>query len=122
MPIEFGDQHCLLWARLRILISDGDGLRIALDWNGQGAMKPCFRHWNVLSKDDLLGRLTHAPDYVDITEDDPSKFEQWPKADFEQMTICSSWQKTIGVHGGMPKARLVDMRKALGFQPSRDSL
>ena len=69
MPIELGDQHCWLWARPRILISDGDGHRLAMDWNRQGAMKPCFRHWNVISKDESLGRLEHAPgEYVDITK------------------------------------------------------
>ena len=86
LPIALGDQHCLIWARLRMLLSDGDGHRMAMDWNGQAAMKPRFRHWNVISKDDSLGRLQHAPDeYVDITEHDSSKFKLWPRVDFEQM-------------------------------------
>ena len=125
LPIELGDQHCLIWARLCMLISDGDGLRIAMDWNGQGAMKPCFRHWNVISKDDLSGRgrLQHAPDeYVDITEHDSSKFKLWPRAEFEQAADLLVVAEDNWRLGGMPAARLVEMRKALGFQPSRDSL
>ena len=57
VPLEVGsgtrNRPCLLWAKLHLLISDGDGLRQALDWNGHQSMKPCFRHWNVLSKDRL---------------------------------------------------------------------
>ena len=123
IPITIGDEHHMIWARLRLLISDGDGLRMALDWNGASSMKPCFRHWNVLSRDDKTDRLRHATcDYVDITEHDPSKFKVWPKADFEEMADLLAEASSQWLAGAIPKARLKEMRQSLGFKPSRHSL
>ena len=123
VPITIGDEHHMLWARLRLLLSDGDGLRMALDWNGASSMKPCFRHWNVLSKDDATGRLRHAScDYVDIAEHDPSKFKVWSKADFEEMADLLVEAESQQLAGAIPKVRLKEMRKALGFKPGRHSL
>ena len=125
LPIDLGDdQPCMLWARLRCLFSDGDGLRAALDWSGASSVKPCFRNWNVLSKDDASGRLRHATDeYVDIAEHDPSKFKVWPRADFEEMADLLVEAEATQLAGGMPKARLIEMRRGLGFNsPSRKPL
>jgi hypothetical protein len=51
VPVTLGGQHYILYGTVTNLLSDGDGLRIALDWKGQGAIKPCFKHFNVLKKD-----------------------------------------------------------------------
>jgi len=37
--------------RLSILLTDGDGFRLAFDWRGGASLKPCFKHDNVLKKD-----------------------------------------------------------------------
>ena len=37
-------------ARLHQTLSDGEGLRMALDWMGHASTKPCFRHYNVFRK------------------------------------------------------------------------
>ena len=121
VPLELGGQLTLLWANLRILLTDGDGHRIALDWNGASSIKPCFRHWNVIGRDDA-GRLQHAPsdEYCDITESDTSKFKIWGKADFEQMadTLVAADQGAAGI----TQTKLKEMRKALGFKITKDSL
>ena len=48
----------VFFANLGILLSDGDGLRLALGWRGAGSLKPCVRHVNVWKKDsDLCDRM-----------------------------------------------------------------
>jgi hypothetical protein len=49
--LRVGGQDVLVFARLTNLLSDGDGLRQALDWRGASGMKPCFKHVNVCKKD-----------------------------------------------------------------------
>jgi hypothetical protein len=51
LPLLVNGQPMLLFARLTNLLSDGDGLRQALDWRGHGSLKPCFKHFNVFMKD-----------------------------------------------------------------------
>ena len=121
--IDLGGVQQLLFAKLHILMSDGDGHRLALDWNGASSFKPCFRHWNVIGKDEA-GRLEHAPcgKYVDITEDDCSRFKLWPTADFLQMADLLAEAADTHLAGGMSTRKLLQMRKSLGFRTTRESL
>ena len=50
-PVPIAGTGRLLFARVTNLPSDGDGLRQALDWKGASGLKPCFKHYNVLKKD-----------------------------------------------------------------------
>ena len=66
----------LLFARVDLMMADGDGLRMALQWLGAGAQKPCFRHWNVLNRrSDLLAHDARGV-YVDTTCAEPSLFRR----------------------------------------------
>lgn len=49
-PVSLGGEHRLLYARLTNLLSDGDGLKQALDWKGASGLKACFKHCNVFKK------------------------------------------------------------------------
>ena len=72
VEVKIIDVDVIIFARLEIIISDGDGLRLAFCWRGAGSFKPCLRHWNVLKRDsDLASRVDG---YVEITCDDPSQF------------------------------------------------
>lgn len=51
VPLELDGRVVLLHARLTNILSDGDGLRQALDWRGHSSLKPCFKHFNVFKKD-----------------------------------------------------------------------
>ncbi len=51
-PLQLADgRTVLLFARLTNLLSDGEGLKVGLDWKGHGGLKPCFKHYNILKKD-----------------------------------------------------------------------
>ena len=51
VALVLSGQPVMLFARFTNLLSDGDGLRQALDWRGHGSLKPCFKHFNVFKKD-----------------------------------------------------------------------
>ncbi len=51
VALELSGQPVMLFARFTNLLSDGDGLKQALDWRGHGSFKPCFKHFNVFKKD-----------------------------------------------------------------------
>ena len=52
VALEVGGQSVLLFATVRNVLSDGDGLRLVSDWRGANAIKPCWRHCNVAAKRD----------------------------------------------------------------------
>ena len=49
-PVTVGDQCLVFYGCMGRLLSDGDGIRLALDWKGASGLKPCFRHHNVVAK------------------------------------------------------------------------
>ena len=58
-------RHYVVFARLRVLMSDGDGLRKGLGWKGASGIRASIIHSNMLKKgSDLAWR---APRFVEIT-------------------------------------------------------
>ena len=58
-------RHYVVFARLRVLMSDGDGLRKGLGWKGASGIRASIIHSNMLKKgSDLAWR---APGFVEIT-------------------------------------------------------
>ena len=45
IPLTIQDAYAVIYGKVGCLLSDGDGLRIALQWMGAGSLHPCFRHW-----------------------------------------------------------------------------
>ena len=43
-PVVIGDMSLHIHAKLKVLMSDGDGIRMGFDWRGQSGLKPCFKH------------------------------------------------------------------------------
>ncbi len=60
VPVVLAGQPTLIFARLTNLLSDGDGLRMALDWKGHASLKPCFKHYNVFKKASSSNSWCHA--------------------------------------------------------------
>jgi hypothetical protein len=54
VPLVLDGEVLLVFAKLTNILSDGDGLRVALDWRGHASLKPCFKHMNVFKKDCYL--------------------------------------------------------------------
>ena len=37
----------IIHAKLKALMSHGDGIRVGFDWRGQSGLQPCVKHFNV---------------------------------------------------------------------------
>ena len=121
VPLVLGDgQSCLLYAKLGMLLSDGDGLRIALQWMGQGCTKPCWRHNNVLKKGSALAQ--HHADYVEISCSDPAKFRAWQENDFRDAIDMLVEAHARHGRGVLTATKLGDIQKAFGFRPTAEGL
>ena len=121
-PVTLRGSTHLLFARVELMLGDGDGLRLALQWLGANAVKPCFKHWNVLKRGSAL--LAHDPRgvYVDIAEPEPSRFLSWSTAELciaaDACTACRHrWEA-----GEIPKARVAEAERALGYRVTPDGL
>ena len=121
VPLDLGGgRFVVIWARLGTLLSDGDGLRIALQWAGQGGVKPCFRHYNVLRKNS--GRAEFDEGYVEIACHDATKFKAWPEAELHATMDMLVEARAKWLSGDIPKVRLETLQTAFGFRPTPEGL
>jgi len=111
VPVTIGNHTVVIWARMGHLFSDGDGLRLALDWKGAAGLKPCFLHWNVVSKFSEIG----GSDYVDVTCSDFRRFRKWNADELEATIDMLTEAKRRVSTGLMANARLEALEKACGF-------
>ena len=132
-PVVIGDMSLIIHAKLKVLMSDGDGIRIGFDWRGQSGLKPCFKHFNVWKIDsDMAGR---QPGHVEITCGDATKFCAYTDADYygsvdsaieakrmynrRELTkgLFENWCKLCGLNcneDGLPAC--VDLRRCFSLQ------
>ena len=121
MPLTIGEHIVTIYVRVGCLLSDGDGLRLALQWMGSASLHTCFRHWNVLKKDSE--RAEHsAGKYVEISCHDVSKFKIWTNADLAGAVDVLVHAERQCAAGAISAARLQDMQQHLGFRATEDGL
>ena len=64
VTFAYKNRDYIFYAKLQVLLSDGDGLRQAIGWRGAGSIRPSIIHDNVLMKaSDLVSR---TDGYVEI--------------------------------------------------------
>ena len=73
IPLMVKGKHEVIYAKVTCLLSDGDGLRQALQWRGASSNKPCFRHWNVVRPGSLLDGTSDV--YVNTQCSNPNRFK-----------------------------------------------
>ena len=107
-----GSPH-VLFARVSNLLTDGDGHRVSWDWKGQGSMKPCIKHVNVLRKGSELAH--RHPGFVEITHAVHTDFRHWTTADAcDCMTALSVAQERVR-DGRVTSATKKDLEMATGL-------
>ena len=117
IPLRLNNEIYVLRAKLTDLLSDGDGLRMAFDWNGAASMRPCLKHKNVLPRDTGL----EAPNFVDICCHEPSLFQRSIASDLALAadTVCAASLR-VGLPRGDParmtKERFTELCKGMGFR------
>ena len=121
MPLRLRGQFVTIFARVGCLLSDGDGLRMALQWLGSSSLKPCFRHWNVLKKNSE--RAGHSDGtYVEIDCHDSTKFRCWTCPELlTAIDVCAEAGRQRA-SGTMSQDRLEKTHRHLGFRATQDGL
>ena len=113
----------MLHATVHSLLSDGDGLRQALEWLGAIALKPCFRHWNVFSpSSDLADRCSSSRQYVTTACTDVTAFHTWRNADLQRAWAVLALARQRHASGEIPYARVEEIQQAYGYRFSADGL
>ena len=113
LTIKVGDEHRVLFCRPTNLLSDGDGLRIGLDWKGAASMKPCFKHFNVLKLGS--GLADRRPGFVEISCTDARRFRPW-QSDQVYVAAESLVEANRRVEAGtMTRAKYDDLQMSLGL-------
>ena len=101
----------VLFGCLALLLSDGDGLREALDWKGAKGVKLCFRHWNVVNKNMDLVERDPARQYVELKCYDHAKFKCWSPRELEaSIDMLTEARRRVDA-GAMTHARLESLEK-----------
>ena len=137
--LQIGGESVTIFAHLHRLLSDGDGLRAALQWNGANGTKPCWRHYNVYKKAFGLGEASASdavasvsdavsdPDaggigYVDITCSQPHRFCAWSESEFR--TAIDTCVEALRMHaeGCMSRQALEDVQAGLGFKATAEGM
>ena len=121
-PVMLRGTIHLLFARVDLMMADGDGLRLALQWLGAGAVKPCWRHWNVLKRASALLSQDSRGIYVDITCADASKFRSWSNAELGTAAdVCVAAHEQCAA-GEIPKVRLTEIERGFGYRVTGEGL
>ena len=113
----------VLWtvhAKLSILLSDGDGLRMALSWKGANALRPCFRHSNTVSKRSRLSDI--GEELVDITCADFEKFKTNGSSYLEDLMELLVEAQARHERGEMSGRDFDQICLASGFHPDARSI
>lgn len=107
--LDEGEPPRLLFAKLAFVISDGDGLRQALEWKGAAGIKPCFRHYNVFAKGSDLAHRGQG--FVEIDCACAASFAKWRQQDLDDMVDASIEL----ARRDAPKSRVESFQTICGF-------
>ena len=120
VPIMLHGSCYLLKAKLKAMISDGDGHRSAFQWRGASGIRPCFRCANVLKLNSNLAHRRRG--YVEIDCDDPHKFRLLEKD--ELFDMVDSYVEAVQLHadGQMSNGKLTNIGSACGLNVTKDGL
>ena len=106
----------LLFASLAFCIADGEGLKIAFEWKGAGATKPCLKHWNIVSKRSAINEYSDT--FVSVCCHDAGRFAAF--SDDELFGAIDSLLEGLQLveRGVAAKGRYEQLQKSIGFAPT----
>ena len=122
LPLELGEELFHLLAKVSHFVADGDGHRQALEWNGASAIRPCFRHWNLLKLGTDLANRDPANEFVEFDCAAPERFRLSTTADLHSIadTLVAMKARVVDVRATM--TRMKQFQKACGFTCSPSGL
>jgi len=122
LPLTLHGKLVTIYANVKVLLSDGDGLRIAFQWMGQGCLKPCLRHWNVMKKGSDRACHSSSGEYVEIDCHNPDAFRLWTHADLAMATDVIVEARRRADANEITQSRLKQIEQAYGYKASQEGL
>ena len=121
VPMMLKGEFVTIYCKVGRMLSDGDGLRLALQWMGPASLHPCWRHWNVLKKDS--GRAEHSGGkYVELDCHDCKKLKVWSNADLlDAVDVCVDVEHQRA-SGQATLRRLQETHTHLGYRATQHGL
>ena len=121
LPLDLGGaEPFILWARVSFVLADGDGFRMAWEWNGANGLRPCLLHKNVLK---LNSNLAHRdPNYVEISCSDHRLFQVTTTAEFLENVDMVLAAGQLHMEGRITGRQLNDIRMSTGLKCSAHGL
>ena len=119
IPMVVKGEPTMIFAKLHCLLSDGDGLRMALQWGGASSNKPCFRHWNVVKPGSPLSQVEG---YVSTHCGDLSRFQVLSEEDLATMVDVAVEASQQGKRGVMKPSHVQEAHTDLGFKATEGGL
>ena len=113
LPLELGEELFHLLAKVSHFVADGDGHRQALEWNGASAIRPCFRHWNLLKLGTDLANRDPAHEFVEFDCAAPERFRLSTTADLHDIADTLVAMKARVVDGRATMTRMTQCRNGL---------
>jgi len=115
VPVLINGAYTMIYAKLGVNMSDGDGMRMAYLWKGASGLKACLKHSNVLKRNsDLADRV---PGHVEITCHDPTKFVEHTTQSFHaSVDLVAEAHQRLQAHPDAISVGLVErIEKTEGF-------
>ena len=114
-PINVGGAIVVIFAELFVVLSDSDGIRMALDWRGYNSLRPCFRCDSVFK---IGSDLASRAGGVEIDSTDHDAFGQRTSADlFRDFDIVLDAAQRYS-DNLLTKTKFEKVVKAVGFNPN----
>ena len=117
--VELGGESKLIFANLKLMMSDNDGVRLAWNWRGTASIRPCFLCQKVFKKE---SDLAHRVGGVEISETNPAKFLARTKADLcDDVELVNEAKRRYDA-GGMTGVMYNNILKSVGMNPTEDAI
>lgn len=117
IALELHGKPFLLFATLRALLSDNDGLRMALDVKGHAGRRPCISCYNLWDKGSPAENGA-----VDITCSDAGQFQPLEQSSLEEFVETIQEAHLRYQAGEMTKTNWENLQRALGINYSSNGL
>ncbi len=118
VPLRIHDQDYLLYARLAVLMSDGEGHQLLLDWKGASSLRPYVLCSDVLKKQSGIT----DDDFVEISCDDTARFKRVSrKCLFDDYDSRLATKERVAA-GRVGVTRFTNLEKTLGYNANANGI
>ena len=118
VPLELCGETYVLRARLGGILSDGDGLRLALQWRGASSYRPCFRHCNIAMRGMELGDAH----FHEISSSEVERLLVHSQHDLSSDVESLLDAERRNINGTLSDAALEEARKIAGYNITQSGL